>query len=47
MGVKTISWQEIRAIRGKFQGADDLEELRHIYMNTNCQRQEVHIGIIF
>jgi hypothetical protein len=47
MGVQIISWQEIRAIRGKFQGEDDLEELPHIYMNTNCQRQEVHIGIIF
>jgi hypothetical protein len=47
MGVKIISWKEIRAIRGKFQGEDDLEELPHIYMNTNCQRQEVHIGIIF
>jgi hypothetical protein len=47
MGVKKNSWQEIRAIRGKFQGEDDLEELPHIYTNTNCQRQEVHIGIIF
>jgi hypothetical protein len=47
MGVKKISWQEIWAIRGKFQGEDDLEELPRIYMNTNYQRQEVHIGIIF
>jgi hypothetical protein len=30
MGVKKyISWQEIRTIRGKFQGEDDLEELPH------------------
>jgi hypothetical protein len=47
MGVKTISWQEIRAIRGKFQGEDNLEELPHIYTNINCQRHEFHIGNIF
>jgi hypothetical protein len=44
--LKNISWQEIRTIRGEFQGEDDLEELPHINMNTDCQRQEVHIGII-
>jgi hypothetical protein len=32
MGVKIISWKEIRAIIGKFQGEDDLEELPHIYI---------------
>jgi hypothetical protein len=37
-GVKIISWQEMWAIRGKFQGEDDLEELPCMYTNTNCQR---------
>jgi hypothetical protein len=29
---KKKSWKERRAIRGKFQGEDDLEELPHIYI---------------
>jgi hypothetical protein len=30
-GVKIIYWKEIREIRGKFQGEDDLEELPHTH----------------
>ena len=47
MGVKIISWQEIWAIRGKFQGEDDLEELPRIYIRIPIVKDKKFILELF